>query len=68
MAVWSFHKTNMALGFSVNPFSMDRGVPFLSTAIGVDPVVSTDMATIFAATDLGAFFNAPLIDFSNPSR
>ena len=49
VAVWSFHKTNMALGFSSYSGSNASGVPVLSTATGVEPVVSTEIAFTFSA-------------------
>src|ERR1019366_10324900 len=56
--VWSFHKTNMAFGLFSNAGIKDRGVPNLSTATGVDPVVSTEIAFIDEETALPAI--APL--------
>ena len=44
-AVWSFHKTNMALGFSANSGRSARGVPLSSVKAGVLPVVSNAIPT-----------------------
>ena len=65
--VWSFHNTNMALGFSSNPDNNDNGVPVLSTATGEDPVVSTEIATIFFAASEPILVTHELMVFSNPS-
>ena len=54
--VWSFHKTNIACGFSSKPGVKARGVPVLSTATGVEPVVSTAKPLTAAAALPPAFF------------
>ena len=66
-AVWSFQSTNIAFGFSSNPFVNASGVPVVSTAQGVDPVVSIPMATTSLPAFLPILASAPFTDISMPS-
>jgi hypothetical protein len=58
---------NMASGSSSKPGTSDKGVPFLSTATGVDPVVSTVIPAILSVICLPKPLRAPLTDLSSPS-
>ena len=67
--VWPFQNTNIAFGFSSKPGINERGVPTFSTATCVEPVVSTEMPTLFSATSVEAFFFcASVMFYSNPSK
>ncbi|MNL48899.1 hypothetical protein D3C87_1717860 [compost metagenome] len=48
--VWSFQSTNIAFGLVSNPGKSANGTPCWLTATGVEPVVSTAIALIPAAT------------------
>ena len=67
-AVWSFHRTNIALGFSANSGSIANGVPLSSVKAGVEPVVSKAIPTTFSATSLAHCPNASVTVDSSTSR
>ena len=66
-AVWSFQRTNIAFGLASNSFRSERGAPVRSTATGVDPVVSTEIALMRDAVPRGACAIASRIEDSNAS-
>ena len=57
----------MALGLFSKPGKRASGTPFLFTATGVEPVVSTDKHLIALAAAGPAEFNQFLIVISRPS-
>ena len=65
--VWSFQSTNIAFGFSSNPLTSASGVPFRSTAHGVDPVVSMPIAATLLPAFLPILASAPFTEASIPS-
>ena len=66
--MWSFHRTNIAFGFSANAAPSASGFPARSASTGVDPVVSTAMPRTCAGAAAPASRSASRTDASMLSR